>query len=173
MSKVPENKWYQYNQNSRTHPVSSLAVSFVGFAILVLPIPEIGLGPLVIKYTSSMSLDWLAISVKPNVPWIVEVHAFVPTIVWVHSSVLFWKEHIMYRRRLIQKLINYGWRLLVALAPHSPRIPPAPKRSHLELLLLNHLQLPHNRSTDLVCADSLTLLMNDKEEEIDDDDQCS
>jgi hypothetical protein len=146
-------------------------MSFVGFAILILPIPEIGLGSLVIKYTSSVSLNWLAISVKPDVPWIVEGYGVVPTIVWVHCRLLFWEEHVMYCRRLIQKLINYGWRLLVALSPHSPGIPPAPKRSHLEFLLLHHFQLPHNRSTDLVCADTFTLLMNDEKKEIDNDDQ--
>uniref|UniRef100_A0A0A9A132 Uncharacterized protein n=1 Tax=Arundo donax TaxID=35708 RepID=A0A0A9A132_ARUDO len=118
-----------------------------------------------------MSLDWFAISIKPNSPWVVIVHAVIPSIDWIYSRLLFWEEHIMYRRRLIQELIHYGGRLLLALAPHGTGVPPAPGRRYPELFLLHHFQFSHNRSTDLVCTDTLILLMNDEKMEIHNDNQ--
>uniref|UniRef100_A0A0A9G7T9 Uncharacterized protein n=1 Tax=Arundo donax TaxID=35708 RepID=A0A0A9G7T9_ARUDO len=119
-----------------------------------------------------MSLDWFAISVKPNSPWVIVVHAVIPTIDWIYSRLQFWEEHIMYCRGLIQELFHYGGWLLLARAPHSPGIPPAPGRRHPELFLLHQFQFSNNRSTDLVCTDTLILLMNDEKMEIHNDDQC-
>lgn len=156
-----------------TYSIGTLAVSLVGLAVLVLSVPEVGLGSLVIQHAASMSLDRLAVGVQPHPPGVVEVHAVVAATDRIDGRPQLREEHVVHRGGLVQELVHHGQRLgVLPLAPHGPGVPPAPGGRHLEPLLLHHLQLPHDRPVDLARPATLVILaVGDEQVEIQKDHQ--